>query len=194
MAAARVLARAFQEDPVMLHLLPDPAARAKALPHLFRPVVRYGMRRGRVQAAADGGAIAVWVDPTGVPVPLSAMLRLGMAAWPFRLGGGPFVRAMRVMDGMDRVHGRHADGAHAYLWAMGVEPHRQGKGLGSALLSVGLSDLNARGLPCYLETFQPRNVPLYERFGFRVVDEVANVGGGPRMWSMRREPPGPSAR
>jgi hypothetical protein len=30
---------------------------------------------------------------------------------------------------------------------------------------------DAEGLPCYLETFQPRNVPLYLKHGFQIMAE-----------------------
>ena len=40
-------------------------------------------------------------------------------------------------------------------------------------------------MPAFLETGNPRNVPYYERFGFRVIDEGDAPGGGPRIWFMR---------
>ena len=45
-------------------------------------------------------------------------------------------------------------------------------GLGSALIKHGLRQCDAQGLPAYLESSHPRNVPLYERHGFRVVSQT----------------------
>jgi ribosomal protein S18 acetylase RimI-like enzyme len=55
---------------------------------------------------------------------------------------------------------------------LGVDPARQGLGLGSAMLKAGLARVDADHLPAYLESSNPRNVPLYERFGFEVMGVI----------------------
>ena len=40
-----------------------------------------------------------------------------------------------------------------------------------------------------LESSSERNLPLYERNGFRVVGELQALGHGPTIWRMWREPP-----
>jgi hypothetical protein len=40
-----------------------------------------------------------------------------------------------------------------------------------------------------LSTGTRRNVDIYGRSGFRVVDEADAPGGGPHIWLMRRDPP-----
>ena len=48
---------------------------------------------------------------------------------------------------------------------------------------------DAEGLPAYLESSKERNVPYYERFGFRVTRELAMPGRGcPPVWLMWRDP------
>jgi hypothetical protein len=45
-----------------------------------------------------------------------------------------------------------------------------------------------------LESSNERNLPLYERNGFRVVGELQALGHGPTIWRMWREPqPTPEA-
>jgi hypothetical protein len=51
---------------------------------------------------------------------------------------------------------------------------------------VGLTAADKTGV--VLETGTARNVSLYERFGFRVVEEADAPGGGPHVWFMRRDP------
>ncbi len=53
-----------------------------------------------------------------------------------------------------------------------------------------LAQADADGLLCYLETANPRNLPLYQRHGFQVVAEVDLPKGGPCIWTMKREPIG----
>ena len=55
---------------------------------------------------------------------------------------------------------------------IGVDPARQGRGLGSALMKHTLALCDAEGALAYLESSNPRNVPLYERHGFEVVGEI----------------------
>jgi len=55
---------------------------------------------------------------------------------------------------------------------IGVDPVRQGRGLGSALLEAGLARCDAEGAMAYLESSNPKNVPLYERYGFEVLGVI----------------------
>jgi predicted N-acetyltransferase YhbS len=78
------------------------------------------------------------------------------------------------------------------LWlldSIAVEPASQGRGLGSALIAAGLTQAAAAGVPAFLSTGTRRNVDVYGRSGFRVVDEADAPGGGPHIWFMRRDPP-----
>jgi predicted N-acetyltransferase YhbS len=61
---------------------------------------------------------------------------------------------------------------HWHLDPLTVKPGRQGQGIGTQLLTHFCKIVDESGLPAYLETDQPRNVRLYERFGFSVTGEV----------------------
>ena len=76
---------------------------------------------------------------------------------------------------------------HFYLDFIGVHPEKQGQGYASALLSYTLTKLDAQGLPAYLESSNLRNNPLYQRYGFQIIDEI-HLPDGPTLWSMWREP------
>ena len=94
------------------------------------------------------------------------------------------------MDGVahDGGRARHAPEPHWYLYLLGVEPARQGRGVGRALLAPTLARADAGGVPCYLETQNSRNVGFYERLGFRVTSDGWAPGTTLRVWTMRREP------
>ena len=50
-----------------------------------------------------------------------------------------------------------------------------------------LARIDSEHLPCYLETTEERNVPFYERHGFKVV-EIDKVQDTPMMfWAMLRD-------
>ena len=73
-----------------------------------------------------------------------------------------------------------------YLHIAGVDPARQGRGLGGASIRAGLARCDADGVPAYLETATESNVGLYARLGFELTGEWSVPKGGPRFWSMMR--------
>src|SRR5205807_10428327 len=75
-----------------------------------------------------------------------------------------------------------------HLDSVGVAPGWQGRGIGSALIEFGLEQARESGTAMVLETGTQRNVPLYERLGFHVVDEADSPESGPHVWFMRRDP------
>lgn len=54
-----------------------------------------------------------------------------------------------------------------YLSIVGIAPPAQGAGLGSRMIEDVLRQTDAAGIPTYLETFTTRNIPFYERLGYR---------------------------
>jgi ribosomal protein S18 acetylase RimI-like enzyme len=74
-----------------------------------------------------------------------------------------------------------------YLPLIGVDPTCQGRGYGSALLRYALEQVDGTGAPAYLESSNPRNVPLYERHGFEVLGRI-QAGSSPTVVPMLRRP------
>ena len=97
----------------------------------------------------------------------------------------------RVLRGIGRIDGRHPKAPHWYLFAIGVDPDHQGRGVGSALLDAVLSRCDELGEPAYLEASTEANARLYARYGFTFVESVDVEPGGPTARLMWREPVGP---
>jgi hypothetical protein len=51
-----------------------------------------------------------------------------------------------------------------------------------------LDRCDAEGLPAYLESTNPENLPYYRRFGFEVTGEISLPEDEPKLWPMWREP------
>ena len=89
-----------------------------------------------------------------------------------------------VIEKMEQFHPAEP---HWYLPLMGVDPVLQGQRYGSALLSHALQQCDREGSLAYLESSNPRNIPLYKRHGFRIIGEIQS-GSSPTMTAMLRAP------
>lgn len=182
---SRTLARAFDDDPMMRWFFPDDTSREATLGRYFatiftRQYVHHGVCE-RTESAA-----AFWVAPEAQAkaVPDADTIQelqniLGDRAPLFR-------------DAVETAAKHTPQEPHWYLALIGADPAAQGQGHGAALLRSGLAKADAAGLPAYLESSKPSNLPFYEHFGFTVRAEVRLPGGGPVLWGMWREPRHPA--
>jgi ribosomal protein S18 acetylase RimI-like enzyme len=183
---ADVLADAFAEDPVMAWLLP-PGIRNRhhRLTSLFANVTQSYLRHDKtVQLAGDGRGAAIWAPPgTWAPTTSDTVRDLlpMLAIFGTRIG-----RASTLASAMAGSH-PHSP-RHWYLYCLGTRTTAQSQGIGSAMLREVLDKADAAGEPAYLESSNVRNVPLYERHGFAVVEELHIAGNGPTLWRMWRDP------
>ena len=76
---------------------------------------------------------------------------------------------------------------HWYGWYVGAKPELQGKGHGRKLVEAMLAKADSDNLPCYGETHTQENVPLWEHYGFEVVDQVLIPGTNFKHWVMLRD-------
>ncbi len=173
--ARATLITAFAADPFTRWAMPDPAAFLEAFPHVLAHMGALGHPAGRGFLAVDHRAAALWIPPGHGP----DMDALGSALADLAMPE----EAPDVFEAMAR---HHPESPHWYLPFIGVDPGAQGKGLGSALLRTALAEVDADHMPAYLESTNPRNIPLYERFGFRVAGEI-QVGSSPPMHPMWRD-------
>jgi len=180
-----VLRRAFDADPVVNWVIRQDGGRERALAWLFRLTLDMAMRLGHVYTTGDGLGVALWTPP--------GRLGEGRARQAWRLPG--FVRSIgvrrlpRVVPAIAALTARHPRRPHWYLSELAVDPPAQGRGVGSALLADRLAVCDRLGVPAYLENSNPSNSRLYERHGFRSIEELRMGGDGPPVWLMWRDPP-----
>ena len=180
-------ASAYLPDPIITWVFPDAARRPAASRALMRVLVGYGLRYGRVTASHDARAVCVWIPPgSGITIP--RMIRSRMLALPFRAGFRPSARFMAANETMDKIHKARVPGPHWYLFGVAVAPELHNQGIGSSIIREGLARADRESRPCYLETSEPRNLVLYQRLGFAVLEEATLGKGGPPAWAMLREP------
>ncbi|MGL3821015.1 GNAT family N-acetyltransferase [Sphingopyxis sp. R3-92] len=175
------LAQAFQTDPALSWILPDAAHRARALRSLFRILVPADVRAGIALRASADEAAALWRAPGQAHGGTMEFLRTVIPL--VATFGTALPRGLKAQAGIDA---HRPKGRFWYLHYVGVRPEHQGKGHGGRIIRAQTAVADAEGLPCWLETATPENVPLYERLGFVTQVEWDVPGGGPHFWGMMR--------
>jgi ribosomal protein S18 acetylase RimI-like enzyme len=181
---SQTLARAFADDPLISHFMPDPARRAAKLPRLFRLLLKLGLPYRACHVTSGYEAATFWRPPNKWHLSLWDYVANGPGMLSI-FGGG----ALRVMNAMDFIEKRHPREPHWYLQTIGTDPAMQSKGYGSLVMRHQLAIADAERKPCYLESSKDTNVPIYQSFGFRLTGEIA-LPSGPTIWPMWRDPVG----
>lgn len=186
-----LLARAYEGDPLMTWIFPDPATRPDAVAAWLGLFVDDDADGGNVDTLGDGAldAVAVWPAHRGTAPDASAS---GAAALPTISGLlvaliGPD-RAAEVGQGLAGIRGLTPAAPHAYLHFAAVAPDRRRRGLGRRVVEPGLRRAEQAGLGVHLETTNPDNLAFYRRLGFEVSGEARLTTDGPTMWAMWRAP------
>lgn len=177
-----VLARAFEHDPCLLWVFRDDAVRADHLRMLFRSALDLFVPHGISYTTADKAGVSLWAPPGHWRTPEEVVAEMAPA---FAEAFGEET-LMRLITFFGCTEEKHPDVDHYYLAVLGSDQGRQGQGLGSANMRPVLERADAEGLPCYLESSNERNVPLYERHGFETTEVVHIPGEGPPIWLMWR--------
>lgn len=184
---ARVLGRAFFDDPVMTWMVPDDAKRARALPRVFGAMARHHFLSGGAVEVANRtdrmGAAALWDPPGRWRQTAGEQLRM-MPSYLLAMG----LQVGRGMGVSELMKKHHPEEPHWYLAVIGSDPDVRGGGFGQALMRSRLDRCDAEGAPAYLESSKESNVPYYLRFGFEVTGELTIPDGGPTLWQMWRQP------
>lgn len=177
-----IITDAFQDDPVTLWTLRSLDIIRDTFTALAKTLY---LKKGFGAVIGDGLGGTLWLPPE-VKKEIGPLTTLSIASRVIaRHGVTPVRRALAVDDAMIKAK---PGMPHYYLFAIGVRPQHQGKGLGRALMEGPLARCDAERVPAYLESSKASNVPFYRSLGFEVTEELRLPLGGPSMWPMWRMP------
>jgi GNAT superfamily N-acetyltransferase len=180
--AARAIATltlAFSSDPAARWSWPDSDVFLESFPAFALALGGAAFANGGAYADEDFHAVALWLTP-GAEVDEAALQRLFTRSLPAE-------RQAETFDLFGRMDELKPKERHWHLPLIGVDPAAQGRKLGAQLLEPALARCDADGVLAYLESSNTRNIPFYERLGFRAQGAL-QIGGSPTITPMLREP------
>jgi ribosomal protein S18 acetylase RimI-like enzyme len=94
-------------------------------------------------------------------------------------------RAEEFLKVVEAASVHYPDEPHWSLAGIAVDPYYRGNGYGGQLMEHALKKIDQEHLPVYLESTNPLNISLYQRFGFKA-RESYELGGRPIYTPMIR--------
>ena len=179
-----VMARAFDDDPFANWFAAQDKRRARRILDFMDTAFQITAQHGFTYTTDDLQGGAYWTPPGKNKMGVMDQLRV----MPGMVRTATLRRVPTVIAGLNAVEKKHPTEPHFYLLALGVEPDLQGRGLGTALMAPVLQKCDTERIPAYLESSKEKNVPLYERNGFKVTERIDIPNGGPPVWLMWRDP------
>jgi len=185
-----VLARAFEDDPLWGWAFEDATRERKlaSLASVFGFFAGAALDFGWVRVTDGVEAVALWIPPGSPEMTPADEARLPKVVAD-ACEPGPAGRVMEMLAAFERNHPHEPP--HFYLSLLATHPDHAGKRLAVGLVADNLAEIDAADppAPAFLESSNPRNVPRYERLGFRPLREVELVAGltGTHMWRPPRE-------
>jgi ribosomal protein S18 acetylase RimI-like enzyme len=90
----------------------------------------------------------------------------------------------KAMSREKKIKSFHPKKLMYYLWFIGVDTKEQNKGIGTSLLRELINRSISINRPVYLETSTMKNIPWYQKFGFKIYNELDL---GYRLYFMKKE-------
>ena len=174
--ALSTLVTAFAADPFVRWLFPDAEIFLNNVALGFENFGGQAFHTASAYQISDFAGVALWIRP-GTEAddgPFSELLLRTVAEG----------RLPEVGQAFAQIEDFHPKEPHWYLPLIGVDPGHQGRGLGAQLMKHALARCDADGLPACLESSNPANISLYERFGFEVIGKIQTESSPPMhpMW------------
>jgi ribosomal protein S18 acetylase RimI-like enzyme len=177
--AIAVISLAFATDPMSRWIYPDPHQYLSYFPEVVRLFAGNAFAQGTAYYTESFSGVALWLPPNVHPHD-EEMETLLKQTVPERNQENVFAVLQQMGD-------HHPTEPHWYLPMIGVDPGQQGRGYGSALMQHALARCDQENKLAYLETSNPRNIPLYKRFGFELLTTI-EIGSAPPVFPMLRKP------
>lgn len=170
---------AFVRDPVARWWWPEPNQYITYFGPFIRAFGGKAFEHDLAHHTPGFSGAALWLPPGVQPDEEAVVGMIERSVAPERLEV-----VLGILEEMGRYHPAEP---HWYLPLIGIDPAKQGRGYGAALLRHALERVDQERRVAYLENTNPANTPLYERHGFQVVGTI-QVDDAPPLFPMIRQP------
>ena len=195
--AGAVLADAFQHDPFWIKLFEGEAKTKidQIVGAFYESSTRYCLRYGEVYATSEHlEGIVAWVSGDLADMTIWRQIRSGAFVTGMKamiMGtrlGRKMGTMMRVLEPVQAARIANMKGRpFIYIQIFGVASELQGQGFGRKLLGALIEESEQVEVPLYTETSLEKAVRVYERFGFRVLNQITLPVYDLPMWELVRE-------
>ncbi len=189
---AGLISDAFMEHDNWKRVVPEPARRKRALYALFYFMASVINRYGHIVVSVEGGRLVGYTSfmesADEKQVSFFRVLRCGALpqalAFLFTLKGRELASMRAFSSSIDEYHGRvRIDPRGLHLYTTAVEPAFKGLGIMKRSFAYAEERFKAAGFSSYmLETTDPANLPVYERFGLTLTAEMTMPGTDRSVW------------
>lgn len=194
---ASLISDAFMEHDNWKRILPEPARRKHALYALFYFMASVINRYGHIVVSVDGGRCVGYTtfmeNADREQVSFRRILRCGALpqalSFVFTLKHRELASMRAFSSSIDEYHSSaRLDPRGLHLYTTAVEPSLKGRGIMKRGFAYAEERLKAAGFSSYmLETTDPANLPVYERFGLRLTAQLTMPGTERSVWFFSKD-------
>jgi GNAT superfamily N-acetyltransferase len=159
-------------------MYPEPDAFIKHFPKFVEAFAGGAFDQNAAFVDEGFGGACMWFPP-GTEVNEEGLRQLAIATIaPERLG--------QMGEIFQQMEEYHVDEEVWYLPMIGVDARFQGRGIGALLMNSVLAKTDEMGIPTYLESSNPANIPFYKRLGYEAIGKIKISEDTPLLTPMYR--------
>jgi GNAT superfamily N-acetyltransferase len=187
---AKILSEAFIEYPLILHAFEglSDADRLVKLNALYGSCASACEKFGGVILDDKKQGALIWLDGKNFPLGLMKEIQTDMIILPFKLG---IKSTLRLINHDSEIEGwirKNTSRNIGYIWCLGVDKDLRGKGIARQLIMKSIDQMKEKGITeFWLKTEDSKNVLIYEKIGFKVMQHKIVKSSGIGSWAMKYE-------
>ena len=174
--AANVFAEAFCQYILYVPVIENQTKRKAFLHELYTMLIKVSLKYGKVFATSSNfEGVVMYTEEQNADTSFGKIIRAGGISnifkmiWIAKFSGTK--RFLQFSNAIDTIH-KDFDKNNLYLQALAVTPEKQGQKFARTLINTVLNDCKDQNKGCYLETGDPKNVTIYEKYGFALLEDA----------------------
>jgi ribosomal protein S18 acetylase RimI-like enzyme len=166
--AKKIFALAMFDDDLHKYFFPDEKSRIEKLEYFYEFKLNT-MLLQTYKTSEKYEGFCIWEKPNEHRSAIAFNDVIEGFSLVFKVGIFSLVRMVRYQFWSSKQKKRFISEPYWYLDTVVVSPDYQGKGFASKMIKPFLSEANVKGDKVYLETQNIKNVPIYEKYGFKLI-------------------------